>query len=129
MGALAGFVLGYILGVKAGPEGLEELSKAWEAITNSEEFKELLAVGVTLVGNVINQGGQALGEALAVMAAQDGKAGGAPTGTRINADLIRAWSTIAQSPQVQALLASGISFIGNILAQKRAMGGEQAEKH
>jgi hypothetical protein len=60
MGALLGFVMGYYLGTKAGPERYEELRKAWQTIVNSEEFQDLLATGTAVWGSAVERGGSML---------------------------------------------------------------------
>jgi hypothetical protein len=42
MGAIGGFVVGYLLGTRAGRRGLEELVEAWGTIRRSEEVRALL---------------------------------------------------------------------------------------
>jgi hypothetical protein len=59
MGALIGFVFGYLVGAKAGPEGLEELRKAWEVVSKSEEFQALGATAKGFLLNLLTQGGAA----------------------------------------------------------------------
>jgi hypothetical protein len=56
MGALFGFVAGYIVGVRAGPQAFEELKDAWQTIRESEEVKELLAGGLAIVGDLLSRG-------------------------------------------------------------------------
>ena len=56
MGAMVGFVLGYILGVKAGADGEKQLRDAWQTITSSEEVKDLLSGGLSMAGDLIRQG-------------------------------------------------------------------------
>src|SRR5262245_37952605 len=62
MGALIGFAFGYVVGAKAGPEGLEELRRAWQSISQSEEFKALIATATAYVQNAFSQGGGAVAE-------------------------------------------------------------------
>lgn len=65
MGAMIGFVLGYWMGVKAGPNGYEELMRAWRTISSSEEIKDMLAGGLAALGDALKQGRAILAERLA----------------------------------------------------------------
>jgi hypothetical protein len=42
MGAFAGFVLGYVVGARHGPEGYEKLLAAWQTVRDAPEVKALL---------------------------------------------------------------------------------------
>jgi hypothetical protein len=77
MGALLGFIMGYYLGTKAGPERYEELRKAWQTIVNSEEFQDLLATGTAVWGSAVEQGGSMLFPRLRAMTAGNGDVAGA----------------------------------------------------
>lgn len=56
MVALLGFAVGYYLGSKAGPEGLEEIRTAWKTIRESNEFQGLAATGTSILGELAKQG-------------------------------------------------------------------------
>ena len=43
MAAVIAFIVGYVLGTRAGEEGFEELKDAWQTISSSAEVKDLLA--------------------------------------------------------------------------------------
>jgi hypothetical protein len=43
MGTVLGVVIGYVLGVRAGEHGWDELRDAWDVISTSEEVRDLLA--------------------------------------------------------------------------------------
>jgi hypothetical protein len=58
MGALPGFMMGYYLGTKAGPERYEELRKAWQTIVNSEELQDLIATGTSVLSSACRKGRQ-----------------------------------------------------------------------
>lgn len=64
MGAMVGFVLGYVLGVRAGPKGYEELMQSWRVISSSEEVRDLLRGGLAALGDAIRQGRAVLAERL-----------------------------------------------------------------
>lgn len=55
MGALAGFIIGYFLGTKAGPEGIERLRKSWDGIRKSEEFQDLVSTATTTAGQLFER--------------------------------------------------------------------------
>lgn len=44
MGTLFGFVVGYLLGARAGSEGYQRLTRAWSDIRQSPEFRDFLGV-------------------------------------------------------------------------------------
>jgi hypothetical protein len=50
MGTISGFVLGYVLGAKQGPEGYAKLRAAWETIRDAPEVKALLERMPTAAG-------------------------------------------------------------------------------
>jgi hypothetical protein len=54
---MIGFLLGYYLGVKAGPEGYGELQAAWATITSSDELKDLMLGGISIARDLARQGG------------------------------------------------------------------------
>ncbi len=57
MGTLLGFALGFYLGARSGPNGIDELVKAWQTIAESEDFKALSATAQATVQNLVEQGG------------------------------------------------------------------------
>jgi hypothetical protein len=57
VGTVFSFALGYYLGVKAGPKAFEELLAAWEQIRSSDEVRDLLSGGVSVLRDVLQQGG------------------------------------------------------------------------
>jgi hypothetical protein len=64
MGMLVGFVVGYLVGSRAGREGLEELTKAWATIRESDEFKALTAATAAFARRALDQGGAQAREAV-----------------------------------------------------------------
>ena len=56
MGTLLGFALGFYLGTKAGPNGLDELAEAWQTIRESEEFQGLSATARATLESLMEQG-------------------------------------------------------------------------
>jgi len=57
MGTMIGFLLGYYLGVKAGPNGYEELQASWATITSSAEMRDLVSGGISVARDLLRQGG------------------------------------------------------------------------
>jgi hypothetical protein len=53
MGAAIGVVVGYLMGVRAGKQGYEELVDAWETIRTSDEVRDILASGVMLARDLV----------------------------------------------------------------------------
>ena len=64
MGAMIGFVLGYVLGTRAGDEGRRELRGAWQTITSSGEVMDLVSGGLTMVKDLARQGAGFMAERL-----------------------------------------------------------------
>ena len=56
MGALVGFLLGYLYGTRVGQEGLEELVRSWEVISSSDEVRDLVAGGVSMARDLALHG-------------------------------------------------------------------------
>jgi len=56
MGAMIGFVLGYVLGTKAGPEGYEDMRASWKTISSSEELRDMLSGGLSVLRDLLQQG-------------------------------------------------------------------------
>ena len=98
MGALIGFIFGYVVGAKAGPEGLEELRKAWDVISQSDEFQGLLAAATGFAQNLFAQGGAGLAGQIPSMASGNGellKMIGAADGAGFGA----AWARISETQE------------------------------
>jgi hypothetical protein len=55
MGALGGFLVGYLLGTQAGKQGVAELRGALNQIRTSEEFKAFLATGTATAGAMLGR--------------------------------------------------------------------------
>lgn len=56
MAAVISFFAGYLLGARAGRQGLEELRSAWQTVSTSAEVRQL-------VGGVVAAGRDLVGEA------------------------------------------------------------------
>jgi hypothetical protein len=55
MGMLGAFIVGYILGTRAGQDGIKNLRQAWSDISESQEVQALVATGVSLAGTTLTQ--------------------------------------------------------------------------
>ncbi len=62
MGVMIGFMVGYVLGTRAGDDGYEELKATLRSITSSEEVKDLLSGGFSLLSDVVRSGREVLAE-------------------------------------------------------------------
>jgi hypothetical protein len=101
MGALAGFILGYYLGAKQGPEGYAQLRQALETILASPEVKALL-------------------ERVPFLHATGGNGNGAPRGEVSEAGKLTAvFRALAESEAIQSLLAGGVDFARSLLSRGR----------
>ena len=121
MGALIGFIVGYSLGVKAGPEGYEKLRQAWQDISNSEEFKGLVATGTAMLENLLTQGRANIASEIDAMISRDGGMQKALQTVAGNGDLMEAWSRISNSDQFRDLVSNGIAIVGSALEQGAAI--------
>jgi len=59
---MIGFVVGYVVGTRSGAEGYEELTSAIRSILSSGELKELAGSAISILGDVLKQGTNALGD-------------------------------------------------------------------
>jgi len=122
MGALMGFIVGYLAGVKAGPEGLEVLKQAWLTIQKSEEFQGVVAAALGVAQSAVSQGGSALVEQISAISAtaanpnESAEAIGLPGGI----DLMETVGTLSRNGELQQLLSSGLMLLGTLLEQGRA---------
>jgi hypothetical protein len=53
MGTLVGFIFGYVVGAKAGPEGYQKLRDAWQEILASDEWQGLVSTATAFVQNAL----------------------------------------------------------------------------
>jgi hypothetical protein len=56
MGTIIGFVVGYLLGVRAGAKGWEELEGSLRTITSSPEVRDLVAGALSTARDLVGQG-------------------------------------------------------------------------
>lgn len=124
MGAVLGFVVGYVLGAKEGPERFEELRKAWETIVNSEEFQGLLNTGTSLFMSGVQSGKESVGDALGGLLSGDGQLGETLSSFANNGPLMDAWKTLSKSPEIQSMIMSGVGIVGGIMMKRAAKRSE-----
>ena len=120
MGAVLGFVMGYILGAKEGPERFEELRQAWETIVNSEEFQGMLNTGTTLFMSAVQNGKVSIGDALGGLMSGDGQLAETLSSFTNNGPLMDAWKTLSKSPEIQSMILNGVAMFGGLMMQRRA---------
>jgi hypothetical protein len=127
MGPLAGFIAGYLLGTKAGPESVEQIRKAWEVISTSEEFQGIRAMALGYLQNLLSQGGGELTSQIQSLVSGNGdilKALGDS-----DESLMAVWSKLSTSQEFQMLIASGTAMLGGVLAQSTAAFSQQSRGH
>jgi len=115
MGAILGFMMGYVLGAKEGPERFEELRKAWETIVNSDEFKGMLATGTSIFQSTFEQGKLSVGETLGSLLSGNGNLAETVSSFSSSRPLMDAWQTLSKSPEIQAMIANGVSLLGGLM--------------
>ena len=99
MGALAGFILGYYVGVKQGPEGYAQLRQALATVLAAPEVKAILE----RVPFLHTSGGNG--------AARNEEGGGG--------QLAAVFRALADSEALQSLLAGGLDFARGLLKRNR----------
>jgi hypothetical protein len=65
VGAVIGFVIGYVWGTMRGRQGYEELQESWKTLTTSEEMREIAAGGLAVLRDLLERGRVVLAERLA----------------------------------------------------------------
>jgi len=60
MGAVIGVFIGYVLGTRAGPEGWVELKRSLKVIASSDEAKDIVATGFSVVRDLLGRGSEIL---------------------------------------------------------------------
>lgn len=98
MGGLVGFLLGYYVGAKDGPERLEQVLRSAQEILRSTEFQALQASVMALAQQTLGQ----LQQNVAPKPGETMSAGAA-------------WKVISESPEFRGLLATGASLLQGVL--------------
>lgn len=62
MTTLLAFLLGYVFGARAGESGLADLVNAVETIRSSEEVRDLIEGSISVLKDLVRQGGSMLAE-------------------------------------------------------------------
>jgi hypothetical protein len=104
MGTLLGFALGFYLGAKAGPNGIDDLVKAWQTIQESEDFKALSATAQATLQGLVEQAGAGV----ANLAAGLMGAGSQP-------ESARAEEAAGPDGALQGLVSSGAALVMQML--------------
>lgn len=127
MGALAGFIVGYIAGVNAGPQRVDELRKAWQTISQSEESQGFAGAVTAFVKNLLAQGsGQAVEQVATLANGRSELFRMFENGSRNALEVLR---KISESPESQAFFASGAAFLGNVLSRATAATDRMGQGH
>ncbi|HEY2108206.1 MAG TPA: hypothetical protein VGH29_20575 [Candidatus Binataceae bacterium] len=119
MGTLLGFALGFYLGTKAGPNGIDDLAKAWQAIRESEEFQGLSATAKATLESLMENGAAGVAQFVAgLMGAGEGPASGRPDETSSgNGNMHGLWSAVSQAFQAQSLASTGADLLLKLFEQ------------
>ncbi|MGO9061997.1 MAG: hypothetical protein ACLQU2_32200 [Candidatus Binataceae bacterium] len=125
MGTLLGFAIGYYLGSKTGPNGIDDLLKAWQTIKESEDYQALAATLTATLESAMHRGGEAAGKLVASLSSLGGKAAAEQlkaAGT--NGNLQGLWAQVSQSAEVQSLVSTGAAMVMQWLEQGAAQTRE-----
>jgi hypothetical protein len=126
MGALAGFIVGYIAGVNAGPQGFDELRKAWQVIAQSDEFQGFVDAATAFLQTFVAQGSGRVVEHVATNGRselfemfENGSRNG----------LGEFMSRISENPEYQAFFTSGAAFLGSVLSRATVATERMGQGH
>ena len=100
MGGLVGFLLGYYVGAKDGPERLAQLLQSAQGIANSSEFQALRASLTALAQQTLGQ----LQQNVTPQPGSEAMSAG------------DAWKVISESAEFRGLLATGASLLQGVMA-------------
>ena len=119
MGTLLGFALGFYLGTKAGPNGIDDITKAWQTIRDSEEFQGLSATAKSTLESLMEQGATGIAQFVTgLMGAQEESASERPEETAArNGNLQGLWSAVSQAFQAQSLASTGADLLMKLFEQ------------
>jgi hypothetical protein len=124
MSALAGFIVGYVLGAKAGPQSYEKMQAAWKAISESPEVNALLQ-SLPVVGDMTG-GGDGLFTQLRDAVLHAAGAGDRTEGNGAgDGEPARPFASNGVKT-VEALVAGGMAIVGDILERGLNMLRERA---
>jgi hypothetical protein len=113
MGTLLGFALGYFLGTKAGPNGIDDLLKAWRSIQESEDYQALSATVSASLASVMEQGQETVANLISGLMSRRGGFGVSQLIglAGANGNLNGIWETIVKSADVQGLMSTGAAML------------------
>jgi len=113
MGTLLGFALGYYLGTKAGPNGIDDLLKSWRTIQKSEDYQALAATVSATITSVMEQGQGAVANLISGLTSAGGGFGASQIIglASANGNLNGVWETITKSAEVQGLMSTGAAMV------------------
>lgn len=98
MSTLSGFVVGFMLGARTGPEGLARLREAWRSILESKEAQGILGGAAPSLASLADGGGERL---------------------------LAAAKEIASSEEVQQMVSGGVALARQLFDRGLEMVGEQ----
>ena len=113
MGTLLGFALGYYLGTKAGPNGIDDLLKSWRTIQESEDYQALAATVSATIASVMEQGQGTVANLISGLTSAGGRFGASQLFglASANDNLNGVWETITKSAEVQGLMSTGAAMV------------------
>ncbi len=132
MSTLLGFVVGYVVGARQGPEGYARIRQKIDALLDSPELRMVVERGAELSEMLTGARNGSNGE-------QDDRGNGAGNGARDGVSMVdqlkglldgtgqlrATFQTIADSELVQTVLASGLSFASDLFDRGKAMLDER----
>ncbi len=132
MSTLLGFVVGYVVGARQGQEGYARIRQKIDAMLDSPELRMVVERGAELSEMLTGARNGSSGH-------RDGRESGAGNGARDgvsmidqlkglldgNGQLRATFQSIADSELVQTVLASGLSFAGDLFDRGKAMLDER----
>jgi hypothetical protein len=129
MGTLLGFAIGYYLGSKSGPNGIDDLLKAWQTIKESEDYQALAAILTASLESAMHRGGEAAGNLIAGISSLGDESGAEQIKETAgaNGNLQGLWEKISQSPEVWGLVSTGAAMVMQWLEQGASDARERAQ--
>ena len=118
MRTLLGFAVGFYLGTKAGPNGLDELAKAWEAIRESEEFQGLSATARSTLESLMEQGATGVAQFVSGLMGEEERGSGRPEEAAAkNGNLQGLWAAASQAFLARNLASTGADLLLQLFEQ------------
>lgn len=108
MGAMVGFLVGYVMGARSGEQGYEELATACRDIAESDEFRALVAAAQMFAQNALAQGAESAAGNLRDLSEGRGPLGQALKQMAEEGNLGQAWAQLAESGE-PARFVSGLT--------------------